>query len=324
VNGEIARELDRWRDFIDYEQPDYLADRAADLMANGSVLGWVQGRSEFGPRALGNRSIVADPRPASHKDLINAMIKKREAFRPFAPSVLEEDAEQFFELPPCQKRFPYMVFVVTVREEYRALLGAVTHVDGTARIQTVSRATNERYWELIHAFGERTGVPILLNTSFNNNAEPIVNTASDALVTYLTTDLHAVVIGDYLVTKKPIDRGAFAALQPSLPGYVRLQHVPVRGPRTPEPEESSDVPFFKQLFQWLRKGDPDSDFFLSNTHGKRKATISEAMASVLVAADGYTTLDTLIQGCDAPERARLLDEALDLWRRRLIRLMPAS
>src|SRR5439155_12499588 len=116
--------------------------KTAGLLAEGAVVGWVQGRSEFGPRALGNRSILADPRPSENKLRINEMIKKREQYRPFAPSVLEERIADFFDVPPNQSEFPFMIFILRVREHARQLLGAITHVDGTARVQSVSRSAN--------------------------------------------------------------------------------------------------------------------------------------------------------------------------------------
>src|SRR5438046_915010 len=118
----------------------------ARLLAAGEVIGWVRGRSEFGPRALGNRSILADPRPAENRDRINGLVKKREGFRPFAPAVLVERVGEYFDVPQGQFEFPFMLFVLKVREEYRSVLGAVTHVDGTARLQTVSRETNPEFW----------------------------------------------------------------------------------------------------------------------------------------------------------------------------------
>jgi carbamoyltransferase len=166
----IRAELDRWSPWLTVERSADVARTAASLIAGGAVIGWVQGRSEFGPRALGHRSILADPRPAENKDRINRMVKKREAYRPFAPSVLEERAHEFFVLPQAASTLGFMVIVLEVREDRRELLGAITHVDGTARVQTVSRAASPRYWDVIHAFGELTGVPVLLNTSFNNNA----------------------------------------------------------------------------------------------------------------------------------------------------------
>jgi carbamoyltransferase len=194
----IVAELDRWSGLIAYERPPDIARRSAELLANGAVIGWVQGRSEFGPRALGNRSILADPRPGENKDRINKMIKKREAYRPFAPSILEEDAYEYFDIPPRRGSYSFMSFVVTVREDKRALLGAITHVDGTARLQTVSRDANPRFWTLLNYFKQLTGIPCLLNTSFNNNAEPIVESIENSVVTYLTTGLDYLIVGDFL------------------------------------------------------------------------------------------------------------------------------
>jgi carbamoyltransferase len=162
--SDIEKELHAWRGFLEFEKCTSIEDRTASLIAQGSVIGWVQGRTEFGPRALGNRSILADPRPVQNKDRINQMVKKRESFRPFAPSVLDKDADQYFEIPQDVESLPFMTFVVKVRPEWRPILGAVTHVDGTARLQTVSFHDNPRYWNLIQAFGRITGVPILLNT----------------------------------------------------------------------------------------------------------------------------------------------------------------
>src|SRR5262249_12907376 len=149
-------------------------------------------------------SILADPRPAENKTIINAMVKKRESFRPFAPSVCEERAGDFFEVPPTEADLSFMIYVLRVREEMRERLGAITHVDGTARIQTVSRREGRQYGELIAEFGRLTGIPIVLNTSFNNHAEPIVDSAEDAIVCFLTTGLHALVLGDWLVRKRPL------------------------------------------------------------------------------------------------------------------------
>src|SRR5262249_31668130 len=147
-----------------------LCRRAAESVAAGLVVGWFQGRMEWGPRALGNRSIVCDPRRADMKHILNQKIKRRESFRPFAPSVLTEDAAEWFEE---DGDVPFMMQVFQIRVEKRTLIPAVTHVDGSGRLQTVYRETNPRYWRLIEAFRLTTGVPIILNTSFNEN-EPIV------------------------------------------------------------------------------------------------------------------------------------------------------
>jgi carbamoyltransferase len=219
---EVLAQLEKWSGFLKFRKPQNVSREAARLIADGAVLGWVQGCSEFGPRALGNRSIVADPRPADNKDRINQMVKKREGYRPFAPSVLEEDAPDFFDLPDGMKAFPFMIFVVNVRENKRSLLGAVTHVDGTARLQTVARDTNPRYWELIKAFKDITGVPVLLNTSFNNNVEPIVDSVEDSIVSFLTTGLDYLVVGDYLAEKRTPSWEDRLSLGVSFPPYVKL------------------------------------------------------------------------------------------------------
>ena len=187
--------------------PD-LAAEAAKRLAAGQILGWFQGAMEFGPRALGNRSILADPRPEDMRTRVNMLIKKREGFRPFAPAVLADRAAEYFELSAGdEETYAHMLFVVPVRAEHRAALPAVTHVDGTARVQTVERATNERFYQVIQAFESETGLPVLLNTSFNVKGQPIVCTPVEAIDTLLAAQLDAMVIGDYLVTptSKPRD-----------------------------------------------------------------------------------------------------------------------
>jgi len=174
-----------------------IAPAAAKALAAGQIVGWFQGGSEFGPRALGNRSILCDPRNPEMKAILNARVKFREAFRPFAPSVTEEASARFFDVAYS----PYMLLSANVRPEVKPLIPAVTHVDGTARIQTVNSAQNPRYHRLLSAFGALTGVPVLLNTSFNNN-EPIVETPGDALNCFLHTGIDALCIGDVLVTKR--------------------------------------------------------------------------------------------------------------------------
>jgi carbamoyltransferase len=166
-------------------------------VADGKVVGWFQGRMEWGPRALGHRSIIADPRRADMKDILNARIKQRESFRPFAPSVLEEATDQYFDQSYPD---PFMLKVYNVLPEKRADIPAVTHVDGSGRLQTVHRDGSPLYWELINAFRERTGVPVVLNTSFNEQ-EPIVCTPEEALSCFLRTNMDALAIGNYLVKK---------------------------------------------------------------------------------------------------------------------------
>jgi carbamoyltransferase len=179
---------------------DELEDRAgwaAERVAQGHVVGWFQGRAEWGARALGNRSIVADPRRADMRDIINTKIKMRERFRPFAPSILEESLDDWFvgAVPD-----PFMVQVYPVRPDKRAIIPAVTHVDGTGRLQTVSRSASPEYWQLIKAFEKLSGVPVLLNTSFNEN-EPIVLTPLQALDCFLRTRMDAIVLGTIAIEK---------------------------------------------------------------------------------------------------------------------------
>ncbi|WP_423760755.1 carbamoyltransferase [Burkholderia sp. NLJ2] len=207
-DGDLRRELGAWGEFVEFEHTNRVAEVTAEHLASGKIVAWVQGRSEFGPRALGNRSILADPRPQEHKALINAKIKNREAYRPFAPAVVVEKASRYFHVRDAQSAMPFMTFVTQVRDEQRGCLDAITHVDGSARIQTVSREDNARFWALIDAFGQRTGVFVLLNTSFNNNCEPIVDTATQALACFLTTGLDLLVVGDFIVRKKPIATAA--------------------------------------------------------------------------------------------------------------------
>lgn len=177
-------------------------DRAAELVAQGLVVGWFQGAAEVGPRALGNRSILGDPRTPAIKDLINVRVKHREYFRPFAPAVLEEEADQWFDFRRTSLSTRFMSFALSVREEKRARVPAIVHVDGTARMQTVSSEVNPRFHALISAFRERTGVPLVLNTSFNTYDEPIVYTPEDAIRTFLRTGMDALVLHDYLIERQ--------------------------------------------------------------------------------------------------------------------------
>ena len=176
---------------------DRLAEQTAAAIARGEVIGWYQGRSEWGPRALGNRSILADPRRSDMKNILNLKIKRRESFRPFAPSVLEERTGEWFTIDHPD---PFMIKVYPLRPEKRPLVPAVTHVDGTGRLQTVSKRVNPRYWKLIAAFERLTAVPMVVNTSFNEN-EPIVNTPQEALDCFLRTRMDRLVLGDVVVAR---------------------------------------------------------------------------------------------------------------------------
>ena len=177
--------------------------RVAEAIAGGAVIGWFHGRAEWGPRALGHRSILADPRRADMKDIVNTKIKYREPYRPFAPSVLADRVGEFFDAPGVAAQYPsrFMLLVVDVAPSKRDVIPAVTHVDGTGRLQVVAREGNERYHALISRFGEATGVPVLLNTSFNLRGEPIVNTPREAYTTFVRSQLDALVLENCLVWK---------------------------------------------------------------------------------------------------------------------------
>ncbi len=182
---------------LSYRRMDCVAAETAEILATGKVIGWFQGRMEFGPRALGSRSILASPIPADMQSRLNE-IKDREDFRPVAPVVLEEFAQDWFE---HANESPFMLFVYDVRAEKADRIPAVKHVDGTARVQTIRRDQNAVYYDLIKAFNERTGVPVLVNTSFNTRGEPVVCTPRDAIESFWTSPLDALVIGPFLLTK---------------------------------------------------------------------------------------------------------------------------
>lgn len=201
-NERIAEAVDGRRDcsFKEYASFDELVQTVTQRLARGEILGWFQGRMEFGPRALGNRSILADPRDADMRRRINQLVKKREEFRPFAPAVTAEAAVEYFEIRAGEEAtFAHMLFVTQVREQFRHRLPAITHVDGSARMQTVEREDNPRFWALLNAFGKVAGMPILINTSFNVRGQPIVCTPEDAVETFLGAGLHALAMGNCLI-----------------------------------------------------------------------------------------------------------------------------
>jgi carbamoyltransferase len=183
---------------LKYAHVSDVAAIAAELLSNGKILGWFQGRMEFGPRALGGRSILADPRDPEMNAKVNNAVKFREWWRPFAPSMKKEAAEEFLE---SASDSPFMVLTAQVRPEKRAVIPSVTHVDGSARPQTVEKDSNPLYWRLIDEFGKRTGVPVLMNTSFNLRGEAIVHTPTDAIRTFFSSGMDALVLGSFLVEK---------------------------------------------------------------------------------------------------------------------------
>lgn len=283
----IAASLDLWRDVLTFSREPDIVSRAAHALAHGSVLAWARGRSEFGPRALGCRSILADPRPAENRERINAIVKKRESFRPFAPSVIDEAISQYFDVDAHSGELAFMTFVVTVRDEYRNVLGAVTHTNGTARVQSVSRQANPDYWALLAAFGQLTTVPVLLNTSLNNNAEPIVETIDDAIACFLTTDLDSMALGDFWVEKK--------ASGPSLCRHLTATLAPDCGL-----EHDRDASGRRR---WIVR---------SRRRRSRRAEIDAR------------TFEVLLHGASAPEQtAEQVQCMYDLWCQRLVRVSPA-
>jgi len=204
-NEDVKVDIDKWLQKLNEQkctvelvsEAELLCEKTAGFIADGKIVGWFQGKTELGPRALGNRSIVVDPRKPDMKDILNARVKKREPFRPFAPSILEEKTSEWFEYG---YPVPFMEKVYRIKDNKQKLIPAVCHNDGTGRLQTVSKKTNLRYYELIKQFENLTGVPIILNTSFNDN-EPIVNTPEEALRCFLSTTLDVLILEDYVIIK---------------------------------------------------------------------------------------------------------------------------
>jgi len=199
TDREIEESLKQYK--IVASRCDNVVEATAKLLMQGKLVGWFQGKMEFGQRALGNRSILADPRNPAAKDLINAAVKYREGFRPFAPAVVAESAWEYFDIP-VGDTVPFMEKVYRVKPGKKAVIPAVVHVDDTGRLQTVSRETNPAFYDLIRHFGALTGVPVVLNTSFNLNGEPIVCSPKDAIRTFYSCGLDALVMGNWLILKQ--------------------------------------------------------------------------------------------------------------------------
>ncbi len=195
-NDEIEKILKQCK--LNYTYYEDIAEKSADLLQSGKILGWFQGRMEIGPRALGARSILANPAIHDMKDRINAEVKYREAYRPFAPSATVESAEEFFDI---NVEVPFMLKVCDVRPEKRNIIPAITHVDGSARLQTVRKETHALYHSVISRLGDKTGVPVVLNTSFNIQGEPVVESPKDAIRCFFSTGLDVLVIGNFVVHK---------------------------------------------------------------------------------------------------------------------------
>ncbi|MGH4025883.1 MAG: carbamoyltransferase family protein [Pseudonocardiaceae bacterium] len=288
--------LDQWARFVTVERCDHIERDTARLIAAGQVIGWVQGRAEFGPRALGHRSILADPRPETNRDRVNKMVKQRETYRPFAPSVQAEHIHEYFHFPDAVPLPDFMVFTAPVRTDKQALLGAVTHVDGTARIHAVDRAVNPRFWRLLEEFRAITEVPVLLNTSFNNHAEPIVDSVEDALCCYLTTQIDHLVIDDMIVSKRAWNDDDLGELAPALLPAARLRTEHTGGHRP------------RHRIAFTYRGGADRE-------------IDAATYEALVRADGRTPLWKLSAG---PGHDRIIDCVRELWSERYLILRPVS
>lgn len=196
-NASIERFLEEQSVAFERLDNEALYDKVTECLLNGGVIGWFNGRAEFGPRALGGRSILADPRRIDAKDILNRKIKRRESFRPFAPSILKEYVDEYFDVNDV---VPFMEKVFPIKEEKKSQIPAVTHVDGTGRLQTVDREISPRYYDLIDVFRKKTGVPILLNTSFNEN-EPIVNSPEQALACFLRTNMDMLVLENCVISR---------------------------------------------------------------------------------------------------------------------------
>ncbi|MCP4809772.1 MAG: carbamoyltransferase [Proteobacteria bacterium] len=197
--AEIKKTLDRYGAVYKRMEKDELCTRVAELLDTAHVVGWYQGRMEWGPRALGHRTILGDARHPEMRTIINMRIKFREGFRPFAPSCLEEHVGEYFEI---DRPSPYMLLVAPVKEEHREGLKAITHIDGSARIQTINQDQDALYYDLIKAFYDRTGCPIVINTSLNVRGEPIVNTPEDSYLCFMRTDMDAMALGPFLCMKE--------------------------------------------------------------------------------------------------------------------------
>lgn len=286
MSDTLGQTLDAWADFVDHRWVDDRESTAADLLEAGHVVGWVQGQSEFGPRALGARSILADPRRSQSKTRINEVIKEREAYRPFAPAVIEEAAHEYFQLSGAEASSAFMTFAVPVHPHQREAVPAITHVDGTARVQTVSRHTAPRFWGLLSRFGERTGIPMLLNTSFNSSREPIVQSAHDAITCLLTSKLEHLMVDNAHVRKKPFDMALLLTLRARIVPHVFLS---VRGTR-----------------------DGGTSYQLI-TKGNTRFPVSQQLAGWLTSSETTPAAD---------EREGLARELYAAWVERLVELTP--
>jgi carbamoyltransferase len=287
---------------IEVEAADDVVSRAVSLLCEGKIVGWFQGRSELGPRALGQRSILCDPRSPDAKALLNGRVKHREAFRPFAPVVPLELAKDWFDLEGFPPDSPYMLRVIRFREEAKERVPAVVHVDGTGRIQTVTPEANGRFYQLVEKFYERTGVPILLNTSFNVMGEPIVETPEDALWCFMSTGIDACVLNDQIVTRRP----GYESILDLYPRVISPRYSESRliatGSLSEEEARQTSFLSFTVMTPW----------------GRTKQVMSANVLPLLALMDGSRNGWSLVESL--PREVKKIDEgfllsALDRWRR---------
>jgi len=278
---------------------EFSVDDIADVLSNDGIIGWFHGRSEHGPRALGNRSLLADPRRASTRDRLNIEVKGRETFRPLAPAVLEEHADKFFETHGRHSLSPYMSMTANVREGVRGVIPAVTHIDGTARLQTVSKRDAGRMYEIIEAFGKKTGVPVLLNTSFNVAGEPIVESPRDALMTFLDSPIDVLVIEGLVVLKK--DRLGYVDTK----WPVQL----IREPLDVTAEGRNTV----ARFDHLRLSFDDREVVLTNP-------VEAEVMQTLMDSDGESSVEALASAIEDQDE-EVYHAVLALYERRLVDLV---
>ncbi|MCB1590548.1 MAG: nodulation protein [Xanthomonadales bacterium] len=297
-------QLEKWCAFIHAEVRADACTHAAEQIASGHVVGWVQGRSEFGPRALGNRSIVADPRSGAIRDRINLEIKRRESYRPFAPAVLEDAVWAHFERPSSEGSLEHMTFVLRVKAESRGKFPAVVHADGTARVQVVRAAENLRFYELISAFRRITGAPMLLNTSFNGAGEPIVDSMDDAIVCLLLNKLDALVIDTVVIRAKAhcLTSETALDLRPRLASSRKIVWRSIPG------SASAERGFYVETT-------------FSQHFGGGATPVSQEVADVLIRADGLLTIKELVGSCRGwIDPLSVLNEILELWRHAHVRM----
>lgn len=297
--------VEEWNGLLRAERSEHAPLAAARLLAGNRLVGWVDGRSDFGSHALGSRNVLADPRPVENRVRVHTALHRAETYRPLAALVPEEELHAWCDLPKTVTALPFQTFAVRVRAERRAELGAAMQDDGCARVQSVSRETEPRLHALLRAFGESTGTAALLSASFNTKIEPVVETADDAIVSFLNSGLDALVIGDWVAEKVEARWSEDVPLRASLPPYVRIVRA-------------------KGLAERKRRASSD-EIRTTFTPGLRR-TISRELADALIALDGEEPLSEVVGrgAADADGRRRLMDELLALWALRMIVLRPAT